>query len=141
MVLHEGRIIIAASGLGSGYHPIIPKVVPMFMSPLSQLRSEIKIHSSLRHKYVVQFERFFEDTQNVYIILELCTQQVGPPLSSRVKAGTYMTVNLYPSTHPFCSGGGGEWRDTKFVVANFERKTDQILPSFFSGVGPKIPRK
>lgn len=36
-----------------------------------KLMSEIKIHRSLRHEYVVGFEHFFEDSENVYILLEL----------------------------------------------------------------------
>lgn len=38
----------------------------------SQLLSEIRIHRNIRHKYIVQFLHFFEDKQNVYILLELC---------------------------------------------------------------------
>ena len=37
--------------------------------------SEIKIHRSLHHKHVVGFEHFFEDPENVYILLELCPNQ------------------------------------------------------------------
>ena len=37
--------------------------------------SEIKIHRSLHHSGVVGFEHFFEDAENVYIILELCQSQ------------------------------------------------------------------
>ncbi|CAM9360144.1 unnamed protein product [Chrysoparadoxa australica] len=37
-----------------------------------KLQSEIKIHRSLNHKYVVRFDHFFEDRDNVYILLELC---------------------------------------------------------------------
>jgi polo-like kinase 1 len=43
---------------------------------LQQLQTEIKIHKSLRHKHVVQFEDVFEDKENVYIIMELCQNQV-----------------------------------------------------------------
>ena len=38
-----------------------------------KLLSEIKIHRSLKHDHVVGFEHFFEDHDNVYILLELCT--------------------------------------------------------------------
>ena len=38
--------------------------------------SEIKIHRSLHQINVVQFEHVFEDTDNVYILLELCSNQV-----------------------------------------------------------------
>jgi serine/threonine protein kinase len=41
-----------------------------------QLQTEIKIHKSLFHKHVVRFEDVFEDKENVYIIMELCSNQV-----------------------------------------------------------------
>ena len=34
--------------------------------------SEIKIHRSLNHQNIVKFEHFFEDHDNVYILLGLC---------------------------------------------------------------------
>jgi len=37
-----------------------------------KLMSEIKIHRSLHHKHIVGFEHFFEDAENVFILLELC---------------------------------------------------------------------
>lgn len=37
-----------------------------------KLMSEIKIHRSLHHQHVVGFEHFFEDSENVYILLEIC---------------------------------------------------------------------
>ena len=43
-----------------------------------QLASEIEIHKSVKSEYVVKYERSFEDAANVYIILELCTNQVLP---------------------------------------------------------------
>eukprot|EP00667_Euglena_gracilis_P003491 EG_transcript_3500 len=48
-----------------------------------KLKSEIKIHSGLRHHNIVRFERFFEDAENVYILLELCTQQTLMELQKR----------------------------------------------------------
>jgi serine/threonine protein kinase len=42
----------------------------------TQLQTEIKIHKSLGHKHVVRFEDVFEDKEHVYIIMELCTNQV-----------------------------------------------------------------
>ena len=38
----------------------------------AKLLSEIKIHRSLVHRHIVGFEHFFEDCENVYILLELC---------------------------------------------------------------------
>ena len=40
-----------------------------------KLMSEIKIHRSLHNQYIVGFEHFFEDSENVYILLELCQNQ------------------------------------------------------------------
>eukprot|EP00357_Protocruzia_adherens_P027132 CAMPEP_0115009622 /NCGR_PEP_ID=MMETSP0216-20121206/22751_1 /TAXON_ID=223996 /ORGANISM="Protocruzia adherens, Strain Boccale" /LENGTH=677 /DNA_ID=CAMNT_0002377523 /DNA_START=60 /DNA_END=2093 /DNA_ORIENTATION=+ len=50
-----------------------------------KLMSEIKIHRSLRHAHVVGFEHFFEDADNVYIILELCSNQTLNELIRRRK--------------------------------------------------------
>jgi len=41
-----------------------------------KLTQEIAIHRSLSHKNVVGFHGFFEDSQNVYIVLELCRRRV-----------------------------------------------------------------
>jgi polo-like kinase 1 len=37
-----------------------------------KLTSEIKIHAMMNHRHIVKFERYFEDDDNVYIILEIC---------------------------------------------------------------------
>lgn len=37
-----------------------------------KLTSEIKIHRSLNHENVVRFDRYFEDKDNVYILLDIC---------------------------------------------------------------------
>ncbi|KAL7749927.1 Cell cycle serine/threonine-protein kinase cdc5/MSD2 [Sorochytrium milnesiophthora] len=37
-----------------------------------KLLHEIKIHSSMNHAHIVQFVHYFEDPENVYLILELC---------------------------------------------------------------------
>lgn len=42
-----------------------------------KLTSEIKIHASLKHKNVVGFYTYFEDKQNVYILLEICNCNVS----------------------------------------------------------------
>ncbi len=34
------------------------------------------IHKSMRHRHIVKFEHFFEDHDNVYILLELCPNNV-----------------------------------------------------------------
>lgn len=43
-----------------------------------KLQSEIMIHKSLSHRYIVKFEHFFEDHEFVYILLELCSNNVAP---------------------------------------------------------------
>eukprot|EP01134_Creolimax_fragrantissima_P000644 CFRG0644T1 len=37
--------------------------------------SEINIHKKLKHHHIVQYELFFEDEVNVYLVLELCTNK------------------------------------------------------------------
>jgi len=41
-----------------------------------QLLAEIRIHRALQHRHVVRFDSYFEDKQNVYIMLEICKNQV-----------------------------------------------------------------
>lgn len=50
-----------------------------------KLMSEIKIHRSLHHNNIVGFEHFFEDNENVYITLELCSNQTLNELIRRRK--------------------------------------------------------
>ena len=40
------------------------------------MQQEVTIHQSLNHKHIVQFFSYFEDENNVYIILELCRRRV-----------------------------------------------------------------
>ena len=60
-----------------------------------KLMSEIKIHKSLNHSNIVKFEHFFEDTENVYILLELCTNQTLTELMRRRKRLTEVEVQCY----------------------------------------------
>lgn len=50
-----------------------------------KLMSEIKIHRSLHHPHIVSFEHFFEDSECVYITLELCHNQTLNELLKRRK--------------------------------------------------------
>ena len=52
---------------------IIPKKSLTKQRHKQKLLSEIKIHRSLNHPHVVKFEHVFEDNENVYILLEMCT--------------------------------------------------------------------
>ncbi|CAD8146010.1 unnamed protein product [Paramecium pentaurelia] len=60
-----------------------------------KLMSEIKIHRSLQHQNVVGFHRYFEDDENVYILLELCTNQTMNELLKRRKRLTELEVQCY----------------------------------------------
>lgn len=44
---------------------------------LLQMTQEISIHRSVSHKHIVKFHSFFEDMDNVYILLELCRRRVS----------------------------------------------------------------
>ncbi|KAG7398444.1 Serine/threonine-protein kinase plk1 [Phytophthora boehmeriae] len=57
--------------------------------------SEIKIHKSLNHPQVVQFEHFFEDSENAYILLELCRNQSMSDLMRRRKRLSESEVRFY----------------------------------------------
>lgn len=60
-----------------------------------KLLSEIKIHRSLNHKNIVKFNHVFEDGKNVYILLELCTNQTLKELCKRRKRLTEFEARYY----------------------------------------------
>ena len=60
-----------------------------------KLISEIKIHKSLHHPSIVGFEHYFEDTENVYILLEMCHNQSLNELLKRRKRITEIEVLCY----------------------------------------------
>ena len=60
-----------------------------------KLISEIKIHKSLHHPQIVAFEHYFEDTENVYILLEICQNQTLNDLLKRRKRLTEIEVQCY----------------------------------------------
>ncbi len=60
-----------------------------------KLMSEIKIHRSLHHPNVVSFEQFFEDSENVYMLLELCVNQTLNELVRRRRRLTELETKCY----------------------------------------------
>ena len=60
-----------------------------------KLMSEIKIHRSIKHINVCQFQHFFEDAENVYILLELCQNQSMNELLKRRKRLHELEVQCY----------------------------------------------
>jgi len=60
-----------------------------------KMMSEIKIHRSVQHPGIVNFEHFFEDSQNVYILLEMCSNQSLSEIVRRRKRLTEFEVQCY----------------------------------------------
>lgn len=60
-----------------------------------KLITEIKIHKALHHTNIVAFEHYFEDHENVYILLELCQNQSINDLLKRRKRLTEIEVQCY----------------------------------------------
>jgi len=60
-----------------------------------KLMSEIKIHNSLHHDGIVKFKKYFEDKENVYIILELCPNSSLNDIVKRRKRLTEPEVKFY----------------------------------------------
>lgn len=44
--------------------------------PSPQIDKEIELHRLLHHRHVVQFYHYFEDRENIYILLEYCSRRV-----------------------------------------------------------------
>lgn len=74
---------------------IIAKATVSKLRARQKLRSEIHIHSSLRHPNIVRFEHFFEDEEYVYILLELCDNQTMMELVKRRKRLTEPEARFY----------------------------------------------
>ena len=52
------------------------------------MTQEISIHRSVAHRHIVQFVSFFEDSDNVYILLELCRRRSLMELHKRRRTVT-----------------------------------------------------
>ena len=74
---------------------IISKISLMKSRMKKKLISEIKIHKSLAHPNIVKFEHYFEDIENVYILLEMCQNQSLNDLLIRRKKLTEIEVQCY----------------------------------------------
>ncbi|EFA04647.1 serine/threonine-protein kinase polo [Tribolium castaneum] len=60
-----------------------------------KMTQEIQIHKSLKHKNIVGFYSFFEDTDNIYIVLELCRKRSMMELQKRRKMLTEPETRFY----------------------------------------------
>ena len=74
---------------------VVPKASLTKTRAKQKLMSEIKIHRSLHHPGIVGFEHFFEDSENVYILLEMCSNQTMSELIRRRKRLTELEVQCY----------------------------------------------
>lgn len=62
-----------------------------------KLMSEIKIHRSLSHNNIVKLQHYFEDKENVYILLDLCPNLSLNDMLKRRKRFTDVEVKYYVS--------------------------------------------
>ena len=74
---------------------IIPKKSLVKSRAKQKLISEIKIHKSLHHPNIVAFEHYFEDQENVYLLIEICLNQTLNELLKRRKKLTELEVQCY----------------------------------------------
>ena len=74
---------------------IIPKKNLIKSRAKQKLISEIKIHKSIHHENIVNFEHYFEDTENVYILIEICHNKTLNDLLKRRKKLTELEVQYY----------------------------------------------
>ena len=74
---------------------VVPKSTLVKTRAKQKLMSEIRIHRSLEHTHVVRFDHFFEDSEYVYILLELCVNQTINEKIRRRKRLTEIEVQSY----------------------------------------------
>lgn len=67
---------------------VVPKSMLVKPHQKEKMQQEVTIHQSLNHKHIVQFFSYFEDENNVYIILELCRRRSLMELHRRRKTVT-----------------------------------------------------
>jgi len=67
---------------------IVPKSLLIKQHQREKMAQEITLHQTLSHPYVVKLDSFFEDSNFVYIILELCRRRSLMELHKRRKAIT-----------------------------------------------------
>ncbi|KAJ8916192.1 hypothetical protein NQ315_016331 [Exocentrus adspersus] len=74
---------------------IVSKKLMAKQNQREKMTQEIQIHQSLCHKNVVGFHGFFEDSLNIYIVLELCRKRSMMELHKRRKALTEPETRYY----------------------------------------------
>lgn len=74
---------------------IVSKKLMMKHNQKEKMSQEILIHQSLSHKHIVKFLSFFDDPQNIYIVLELCKKRSMMELHKRRRVITDYECRFY----------------------------------------------
>ncbi|KAG7207750.1 hypothetical protein KM043_009362 [Ampulex compressa] len=74
---------------------IVPKCIITKSNHREKMTQEISIHQSINHRHIVGFHGFFDDPNNIYIILELCRKRSMMELHKRRKALTECETRYY----------------------------------------------
>ncbi|XP_046832578.1 serine/threonine-protein kinase polo isoform X2 [Vespa crabro] len=74
---------------------IVSKSIMTKSNQREKMTQEIAIHQSLNHRNIVGFYGFFDDAQNIYIILELCRKRSMMELHKRRKALSECETRYY----------------------------------------------
>ncbi|XP_015732321.1 serine/threonine-protein kinase PLK1 [Coturnix japonica] len=74
---------------------VVPKSLLAKPHQKEKMSMEIAIHRSLAHQHVVGFQGFFEDSDFVYVVLELCRRRSLLELHKRRKALSEPEVRYY----------------------------------------------
>ncbi|KAH8399535.1 hypothetical protein KR215_000040 [Drosophila sulfurigaster] len=74
---------------------IVSKKLMMKHNQKEKTAQEITIHRSLNHPNIVKFHSYFEDVQNLYIVLELCKKRSMMELHKRRKSITEFETRYY----------------------------------------------
>jgi polo-like kinase 1 len=74
---------------------IVSKKALIKQNQKEKMTQEIKIHQSLNHANVVKFISFFEDSYNIYVVLELCKRRSMMELHKRRKTITEPETRYY----------------------------------------------
>uniref|UniRef100_A0A0R3RQT2 Serine/threonine-protein kinase PLK n=1 Tax=Elaeophora elaphi TaxID=1147741 RepID=A0A0R3RQT2_9BILA len=64
---------------------VVSKLLLLKNHQRDKMAQEIRIHRTLQHKHIVRMDGFFEDADNVYILLELCPRRSLMELHKRRK--------------------------------------------------------
>ncbi|BFF98337.1 serine/threonine-protein kinase polo [Drosophila madeirensis] len=74
---------------------IVSKKLMIKHNQKEKTAQEITIHRSLNHPNIVKFHSYFEDVQNIYIVLELCKKRSMMELHKRRKSITDFECRYY----------------------------------------------